>query len=214
MVSTCVTIFNFSKSDCLELPTYNKTEEIKRIDDVVQPYVAKLLMWKMLMDAIIPAIFSLFVGPWSDKFGRKTVINSTFSGLFVSSLILFGLSYMAQFMDINPWLYVLSSLPYALSGGMCCMFIELLCYTTDVSDEKNRGMKIALLEGSVFLGVMMGTLASSYLLKFTSATFVFGISAAIIFLGTIYAIFVLKESVKITEEAAKSVSIFDNESQP
>lgn len=206
MISSCISVFDFNKTDCLELQNQNKSAEVQIIDDVVQPYVAKLLMCKMLIDAIIPAIFSLFVGPWSDKFGRKPILNLTFSGLFVSSVIIFGFSYMSEYTDINPWYYILASLPYALSGGTCCMLIGLLCYTTDISNDSNRGMKMGLLEGNIFLGALLGTLASSYLLNYTNSTIVFGISAAIIFLSTSYVILVLNESVKITEETSKTVS--------
>lgn len=159
-----------------------------------------------MLESIIPAALSLFIGPWGDKFGRKAVLNSTFSGLFISSTIIAVLSYMNQFTEVDPWYFVWAYLPFAMSGGFCSLFIGLICYTTDITDESNRSMKIGLMEGNIFLGALVGTLASSYVINLTSSTTVFGISAALILLATIYVIFVLKESVQISEAAANSVS--------
>ena len=206
LVSSCTTVFNFSKTDCLELVNLNKSSNIKLIEETVEPYVAKLLMWKILIDSIVPAVLSLFVGPWADKFGRKPVLNSTFCGLFLSSMVVFGLSYLTKFMEINPWYFIWAYLPFAMSGGFCSLFIGILCYTTDISTENDRSTKIGLIEGNMFLGALLGTLASSYVLNYTSPTIVFGISAAFIFMGTFYVVVVLKESVKVTEAAANSVS--------
>ena len=206
LVSSCITVFEFNKSDCLQLPKPNKSEHIKQIEEDIEPFVAKLLMWKILIDAIIPAVLSLFVGPWGDKFGRKPVLNTTFSGLFISSMIIVVLSYMTSYTEINPWYFIWAYLPFAMSGGFCSLFIGLLCYTTDITDESNRSMKIGLIEGNMFLGALLGTLASSYVLNYTSPTIVFGISAAFIFMGTFYVIVFVNESVKISETAANSVS--------
>lgn len=37
-------------------------------------------MARSLLESIIPAIVSLFIGPWSDKFGRRPIVLTTFTG--------------------------------------------------------------------------------------------------------------------------------------
>ena len=60
---------------------------IKRIEIEVQPYVAKILMARSLLESIIPAIVSLFIGPWSDKFGRRPIVLTTFTGIVTITLL-------------------------------------------------------------------------------------------------------------------------------
>lgn len=54
---------------------------LKLIETQVQPYVARILMARSLLESIIPAIVSLFIGPWSDKFGRRPIVLTTFTGM-------------------------------------------------------------------------------------------------------------------------------------
>lgn len=60
---------------------------IQRIEIEVQPYVAKILMARSLLESIIPAIVSLFIGPWSDKFGRRPIVLTTFTGIVTITLL-------------------------------------------------------------------------------------------------------------------------------
>lgn len=59
----------------------------KRIETQVQPYVARILMARSLLESIIPAIVSLFIGPWSDKFGRRPIVLTTFTGKLKNKII-------------------------------------------------------------------------------------------------------------------------------
>lgn len=77
---TCTEIFKFNKSECILLGTRNGTNETEIIEKLVQPYAAKFFMARTIVESILPALASLFIGPWSDKYGRKPVIVSTFVG--------------------------------------------------------------------------------------------------------------------------------------
>lgn len=67
----------FAATNCSQLNTNNGTEEIEK---KIQPKVAEIIMATNLMHSIIPAIMSLFLGPWTDKYGRKKIIFSTSLG--------------------------------------------------------------------------------------------------------------------------------------
>lgn len=53
---------------------------MKAIENIVQPFSSKIFMAESLVQAIIPAFIVLFIGAWSDKFGRKPALLGTSSG--------------------------------------------------------------------------------------------------------------------------------------
>lgn len=77
---TCTEIFHFNTSECMLLGTPNATNHTAEIESLVQPYAAKFFMARTIAENLFPAIASLFIGPWSDKFGRKPFILATFIG--------------------------------------------------------------------------------------------------------------------------------------
>lgn len=85
---TCTEIFEFNKSECVLLGTQNGTNETQLIEKVVQPYAAKIFMARTIIESLIPAFASMFIGPWSDKFGRRPVIISTYVGEYFIGLLL------------------------------------------------------------------------------------------------------------------------------
>lgn len=77
---TCTEIFKFNQTECVLLGTKDATNETQEIERLVQPYASRFFMAKTIVESLPPALASLFIGPWSDKFGRKPVIVTTFVG--------------------------------------------------------------------------------------------------------------------------------------
>lgn len=119
-------------------------------------------MARSLLESIIPAIVSLFIGPWSDKFGRRPIVLTTFTGkthiisitiflinttffiykgYLVGSVILTTLTYISTKISISPWLFLLASVPSVLSGGTCALITGIYCYISDVANEKTRALR-------------------------------------------------------------------------
>ena len=112
------------------------------LDELIQPYVSKLTMTSTMMRTILPAFLSLFVGPWSQKFGRKPVLITTFIGYSLTLITVTALSYLTDFVpSINPWYFVIAHLPMSLLGGLSCMMVAVFCYSADVSDASHRSLK-------------------------------------------------------------------------
>lgn len=120
---TCLS-YEFNATDCSRLGG-NDTRDI---EEMIQPKVAEILMTSSLMNSIIPAVMSLFIGPWTDKFGRKGVICATFAG-FSMTLASFGaLSFMSDRLPmINPWLYLLPYIATIATGGYGNICLPLKC---------------------------------------------------------------------------------------
>ncbi|XP_065093769.1 probable peptidoglycan muropeptide transporter SLC46 [Ochlerotatus camptorhynchus] len=195
----CTVTFKVNESECALLGTENKTQEIEDLERQVQPYTATILMSKSLIESIIPALCSMFIGPWSDKYGRKPVLLSTFIGSFFSYSLVALICFLSSRYEIDPWYYILAFIPAALSGGNCALITGVFCYITDVTSEQNRAVKMTVLEAAIFGGLLLGVLSSSYILRWTNAMTVFGIAAGAIFLGILYIVFYIEESIQPDE---------------
>lgn len=74
LVRNCQAMFPLNATKCDLLVNKTDTQEARQLEALLQPHVAILQMYKTLIEACIPAILSLFVGPWSDHHGRKPLI--------------------------------------------------------------------------------------------------------------------------------------------
>ncbi|XP_058463174.1 tetracycline resistance protein, class D [Malaya genurostris] len=204
---TCTVTLAINQSECVLLGTENETESTQELEKTVQPYTTNILMAKSLIESIIPALCSMFIGPWSDKYGRKPVLLSTFIGSFFSYSLLGLVCFLSGKYPIDPWYYVLTFIPAALSGGNCALITGVFCYITDVTSEENRAIKMGVLEASIFGGLLFGTLSSSYILHWTNSTTVFAIAAVAILIGIVYITFYIEESVQPNELATSSCKL-------
>lgn len=84
---TCTDVFKFNETECVLLGTQNGTNVTEAIEKLVQPYAARFFMARTIVESLLPALVSLFIGPWSDKFGRKPLIVSTLIGKCFPSMI-------------------------------------------------------------------------------------------------------------------------------
>lgn len=80
---TCKSTAALNISDCDILHTNSSSERAKDIEKLVQPYTALVLILKSCIETIFPTIMSLFLGPWSDKNGRKPLLVIPFTGYII-----------------------------------------------------------------------------------------------------------------------------------
>lgn len=195
----CVSELGYNFSDCVVLGTNNDSEVVKDLEKKVQPYVADLIMTKSIVEAVVPAFLSLFIGPWSDKFGRKPMIVASLTGFFLTYLIIWILCAVSAAYILNPWYYVLASIPIATMGGICTMITGVYCYIADITTDKNRAVKMGVIEAALFVGLLLGSGSSSYIYEWSNTTTVFGIATGAVLLALLYTIFFIEESKEISE---------------
>lgn len=197
---TCLT-FGYNVTDCSNLNVNNET---KKMEEEIQPHVAKIIMTIRLMNSIIPAALSLFFGPWSDKYGRRKIICAAFVGFAVTLIALTVINFTADRLPkVNPWIYLLAYIPAIATGGWSTLFMTSLCYISDLSDDKTRSTRITIIESILFIAILCGTGSSSFILKLTSPTAVFLISACCATFSATITIFFLDESLPNITEASK-----------
>lgn len=153
---------------------------------------------------VVPALWSFFLGPWSDKFGRKPIFISTMTGFTLQYLITTAITYLAASYTINPWWYLLAILPLMFTGGYCSIITVLFCYITDITDERNRSTRMIALETALYMGLFLGSLCSSQILNYMNAATVFAICGGMCFLSLLYVIFYIEESVQVRIEESQS----------
>ncbi|EDV90817.1 uncharacterized protein LOC6569799 [Drosophila grimshawi] len=193
----CTVAFHYNESDCSQLDNKNASSEIHAIETEVQSYVTDMFLTRTLMESIVPAICGLFIGSWSDRYGRKPLLVVSmigFSGSAVTSTIICALS---SYNDINPWWYTLAAVPHSLLGGMCVFAVAGFCFISDVTDIKTRPYRMIAIELLMFFAVSSGSLLSSYVYAATSAAVTQGISAACVILATVFIICYMPESLHI-----------------
>lgn len=83
---TCIITLGINKTECLILHNNSSSEEALNLNRKVQPQASLILMSKSFIESIFPSFLSLFLGPWSDKYGRKPVILSGYIGNHVYML--------------------------------------------------------------------------------------------------------------------------------
>lgn len=196
--STCLYTFEFSELVCSQLDDKNATHSV---EEVIQPYVANILMTISIIQSIVPTVMCLFLGPWSDRYGRKKVMNFIFIGSLMSITWLMIVSYIAENVAvISPWNYLCAQLPYMLFGGLPTIIITILCYITDQTTEKNRSIRLTTVEIIIFGSVLIATASSSFILQWTNASTLFFISFICISIGTLMVAFFVEESVHVKED--------------
>ncbi|ALC41566.1 CG30344 [Drosophila busckii] len=195
LYQTCVTIYKFNESDCEPLLGNDRgSEASKSLEIIVQPYSANITMAVSLLESIIPAFVSLFIGPWSDKFGRRPILITVFTGYVTSALILIVIAAITMHQNINPWWFLLPSVPSVLSGGTCALITGIYCYISDVAKERKRAMRMVLNEASLCTGMMIGNVASGYIYAATNSVTIFGVACGLMFLAWLYVFFFVPES--------------------
>ncbi|CAH1961523.1 unnamed protein product [Acanthoscelides obtectus] len=78
---TCYTILGYNQSECALLGNVdnNITEHLEKL---VEPEANIIGMVKGTIGSIFSVIICIFIGPWSDRFGRKPVIVANLIGMY------------------------------------------------------------------------------------------------------------------------------------
>ncbi|KAH8258060.1 hypothetical protein KR038_005242 [Drosophila bunnanda] len=216
LYQTCVTVLEYNASECEPFLGTNRASD-EKIEGQVQEYASTITMVSSIIESTMPAIVSLFLGPWSDKFGRRPILLSTMTGYLVSAVILIVLTQITAATNISPWWFLLSSVPSVFSGGTCALVTILYCYVGDVSTEEKRPMRwvyivvcfptlcyidefpsfrMVIMEAAVGLGMMGGGVASGYIYGAIGASALFILVGILISIALLYVYFFVKESLK------------------
>ncbi|XP_013137271.1 PREDICTED: proton-coupled folate transporter-like [Papilio polytes] len=157
---TCSHLLNHTEEECKGFLSPIRSNSTKLLENDVQGYATFVLTVKTVMESIGPAIMSLFLGVWSDTYGRKPLIVWPMLGLALSSMLIvvYGL------IDLNPWWYILTVIPFSFTGGFVVMFTGAYCYVSDIATTESTTLRMVFIDATISLGNVLGSLVSSYLI--------------------------------------------------
>lgn len=147
-------------------------------------------MYQSILLSIPAIIVSLFLGPWSDRNGRKPLMVVPMVGTIVSQLIYVANTY---FYHWSAYYILLTGLG-CIFGGFTAFLIGIYSYVSDVSGNRSRTSRIALLDLFVFLGFPVGTYLSAPIFKYSGYYGVFGSAIAMTFGSMLYTMLMIKDT--------------------
>ncbi|XP_022169083.1 proton-coupled folate transporter-like isoform X2 [Myzus persicae] len=165
--------------------------------EIVQPAVANLKMIKNLIETLAPCITLLFLGPWSDVNGRLPLLLTAISGLVISNCMY---SVFSTISSLPPIMFLLCSIPVAVSGGNSALFMAALCYIVDITDCKSRAFRLGVFYAFTNFGSILGSVMSTILYG-KSSTYSFCLSSFASIVGLLCTYIFLKETVTTKEGA-------------
>lgn len=156
-----------------------------------QQLVSIFSMYNAFITSIIPLIFILFMGAWSDKYGRKVPMWASMLGKTMSSA-----GYL-----LNSWVWhwpvehlLIVGLVESLGGGSVSFLSAVNSYICDITSVESRTFRVSLVYGIWYIGSPIGTFLATYIYSAGGYQVLFGTSLAIRIIAFVYIVFLLPES--------------------
>ena len=97
----------------------------------------------MFIKGVPPVLFSLFIGPWSDRAGRKVLMILPMTGyIFFYLWMMINTIYYEEMAVEYLMLEVLTYWP----GGWMCLWLGYYSYISDISSPRSRAIRIGVLD--------------------------------------------------------------------
>ncbi|KAK0167473.1 hypothetical protein PV327_004868 [Microctonus hyperodae] len=200
---TCKTIIK-TNENCDIIHTNSSSQAAFDLDKLIQPKASYILMYQSLLEGALSAFLSLFLGPWSDKYGRRPVlligyIASTCKSILLSILTLW---------NINPWLFLFASIPSGLLGASSGIILGTMCYISDITNNNNRAWRLGCLQAIYLLGLIIGTFIGPLVFKKFGYTSLFCTAAVFNSISLFYTFIYVPETIH-SETNQKWKYLFD-----
>ncbi|KAK4319411.1 hypothetical protein Pmani_009646 [Petrolisthes manimaculis] len=185
MDKVCNVNLNQTKEVCGNLSQHDEVRQ------AMSKEVSVFAMYNGIIMAVIPLFFILFMGAWSDKYGRKVPLAVATTGH-----LFYSLGYLvASMVDTWPVEYLLFvALLDSLGGGTVSFLTAANSYISDVTSEASRTSRVGLANSIWFLGGPIGTLMGTYIYQAGGYPVLFGTSLAMYVVSMFYIVLVLPES--------------------
>lgn len=133
--------------------------------EIIQEEAATFSIYTTLASGIPAVVSTLFLGAFSDQFGRTFLFLTPMVGQLISKTILLFCIYYD--LDIN---YILiGSFVEGFLGGYLAILMASFAYIADITENnKQRSAAIAFLEMAIGVGVVLGRFSTGYIIKATN----------------------------------------------
>ena len=135
-------------------------------------------------------IFALFLGPWSDRSGRKMLIMLPFFGYFLNCVsFIVNIYFFDELVVEFLWLESLAS----FFGGYALQFLGAYGYIADTTSAKSRTIRIAIMDAMLSVGETIGSFINSYVFAALGYYGSFGIASGCFLLGLLIVFLTVKD---------------------
>ncbi|XP_055350155.1 proton-coupled folate transporter-like [Paramacrobiotus metropolitanus] len=181
-IRTCQVELNFTDEICDHIN--NHTREAK----AVQRVTSQIKMYETLIDSLPAMFFSLFLGSWSDEYGRKLPMMLPFVGLIIAH----GFTLVNTYVRISPYFLMLTPFITAATGGMILVNVAVFSFVGDYTNDRTRSPNLAIVDAAHFLVRFAGSAIGGQLMRFgESVPFYLAISLHVC--SFLYVFFVIHE---------------------
>ncbi|XP_068222628.1 lysosomal proton-coupled steroid conjugate and bile acid symporter SLC46A3-like [Palaemon carinicauda] len=185
MNKICSVSLNYSSEVCGNLSNHEVA------NNEVQKEFSKVAFYNNIILSVPSLIFVLFMGAWSDKYGRKIPLLIT---------LICHVMYAGGYL-INNWhtswpveiLYFVSFVE-ALGGCDVGLLTSTISYISDITPEKSRTSRVSTANSMWYLGGPPGTLAGAIIIKYYGYNVALSLVVLAYVSAVLYVIFFIKES--------------------
>ena len=169
MDKICLVNLNYTHEICENITVHEK-ENLE-----LQQYFSYFGMYNGIIMAFLPLFFILFMGAWSDKYGRKIpLVIATFGHFFFA----FGYLLNAYVFHWPVEYLLIAALMDSLGGGLVSFLTSTNSYISDVTSEEKRTSRVGFANSLWYLGGPIGTFLGTMIYKHGGYMMVFGTSLA------------------------------------
>ncbi|CAL8099102.1 unnamed protein product [Orchesella dallaii] len=162
----CWTRFPEDTSICQNLHNESYKEQL----EIVQTLSSHWILMSTI-SLVVPSLFiSMYLGSWSDRFGRKWPVVFPPLGGVCACLVYIVISVRD---DVPVDWICLASLLSGLSGGFASCIMSCMTYVASVTTQQTRTVRISRLESMTFFGGTVGPFISGSMLEITGHGYAF-----------------------------------------
>ncbi|XP_071543096.1 probable peptidoglycan muropeptide transporter SLC46 [Panulirus ornatus] len=184
----CRVNLNFTEEECAAMDSGNYTE----VQVAVQRYQNNFNYNQSLMDSLIPLLIVLFMGSFSDQHGRKPPMLAVLAGFIAFASVYLLMAYRPRWpVEV---LYA-ATLAVDITGSWAVFNMAVYSYVADITSPETRTKRLGILDACWYIGNPLGRLLGGWLYKAVGYRLVFLVSIALWFVGFIYVLMFVRESV-------------------
>ncbi|XP_078697177.1 lysosomal proton-coupled steroid conjugate and bile acid symporter SLC46A3-like [Branchiostoma floridae x Branchiostoma belcheri] len=197
-VKSCLSMFNQTFCGGLE-----KSDDVE-IQNAVQSQASIWILANMISLTIPSIIITVFVGPWSDRVGRKVAMILPMLGGCLMSVNLIFQSWWIQL----PW-YLLLIGPFisGFCGGFATILLSVFSYLADVTSEEVRTKRMGIVDAVNTLGCTVGLLLGGVMADNVGYVPVFITCSVLQLVAILYIIFWLKNPTPVRQRGTSLLNV-------
>ncbi|GFT92691.1 uncharacterized protein NPIL_37311 [Nephila pilipes] len=185
MDRACRNMFGYSDEICNDIDNHEK-EQARCIEAGNNLYTGV-----MLLSSLPAVVVAIFLGPWSDKYSRKYPLIISAGGMFLEAL---AEAIFTIFPSLSPLWYLAASILSGISGGFVISVSAAFSYVSDITDERSRAARFAVVEFFNISAIVVGNLLGGQIYQQYGYLPVLSISPVSFGIGLLYVIFFLKDT--------------------